>query len=175
MEGDRTRVRTAANEENDMELVKGAVEHYRFGLGTGPDCRFVRKWYSGETRQNEGNSFSFRWSHGISEFVLPVVPHKEYQMQLSIMVPKNAVIVPESTGIFMNDKRLSPVFNEGEQHIMVTIPPQINDVVTLQLRSNGWVPKNTDKGSKDYRELGVQGMEVIMKAKDTAIPLYNVQ
>ena len=176
VEGDKTHLQTAANEEDPLAKITDAFEYYQFLFGGGNDGRFLRGWYHPESRPGkEGEKpVPFRWSKGTALLRLPVLPQKEYQLELVLSVPGPAVKgEAEQTGLFLGNQRLSEPLKSGNQPLTVTIPPQQGNRVELQLRAISWTPKSHDKKSNDGRELGVQGIRLIMKAKGTTRALFD--
>ncbi|MGA2866836.1 MAG: hypothetical protein ABSF95_20375 [Verrucomicrobiota bacterium] len=53
------------------------------------------------------------------------------------------------------------------------LPPSPEDTLELELRCQGWVPKQTTPGSNDPRTLGIQVSRITMRARGSGTNTFN--
>ena len=157
------RAQITANEVDPFETTPEARSHYRVQIGASGDGRFLKQWHGRERLGAGGTARPMRWSTARAKFVLPVVPGKAYQLTLELQVPKQAAT--PGAGLFLGDKSLAPIATDTSS-LVVELPANSNDEIAVELRCQGWVPKDVIAGSKDDRSLGVAAFSLEMRTAD---------
>jgi hypothetical protein len=83
--------------------------------------------------------------------------------------PRAAV---STDGLYLNGERIA-LFEAGRKDMIVEIPPVETDRITLEVRPQGWVPKNVYAGSMDMRMLGVRLFSLTMKANGVCTRVFD--
>jgi len=164
------RVKTFANEEDPLEATPEARSHYRIKIGAAGDGPYLRQWSGRERSDTPFAKRTTRWSTAASQLVLPVAAGKPYQIAVELSVPKEAQS-PEA-GLYLDGKRLAPI-QPGASTPVAELPPSPSDRITLELRCQGWCPKQLHAGSNDDRTLGVQAYSVLMRAHDAGAKIFD--
>lgn len=159
------RAQVALNETDLFtEWTTERLSYYRVCPGPG-DKRFFRGWYP-----FEGKDKLSRWSKTQSRLTLPVVAGRHYTLTVDMEVPRAAV--SDGTGLYLNGERIA-LFEAGRKDMIVEIPPVETDRITLEVRPQGWVPKNVYAGSLDMRVLGVRLFSLTMKADGVCTRVFD--
>jgi hypothetical protein len=111
-----------------------------------------------------------RWSMANSRLILPVAAGKAYEFEMELSVPKLAES-PE-TGLYLDGKLVTPI-KPGASNVGAQLPPVSADRMVLELRCRGWVPRESEPGSKDGRTLGVSVSSLRMRAKGGGTRLFD--
>ena len=139
--------------------------HYRIRIGVG-DSHYLRGWHGREGAKEK----LWRWSGPDSKLVLPVSPNERYTLLLDAEVPPPAV--SEESGLYLEGKRLAPL-KAGGGLITVEIPATAQKQITLELRTNSWVPQKINADSHDPRTLGIQLRALTMKASKAGPKIFD--
>ncbi len=158
------RTQSALNEENPVMWTPKALAHYQVQLGAEGDGPYLTGWYP-----KDGSAEPFRWSAPVSRLVLPVIPGQRYTVTLAVKAPEQSR-APDA-GLYLGAKRIAELQPEGV--LKATLPAGTGDRVRLELRSGGWVPKQTIPGSTDPRTLGMQGLSVTMRAASAGTEVFS--
>ncbi len=165
-----TRVQLHANEEHPLDATPGALSHYRVRIGGAGDGRFLRGW-QGPERHGEGASArTMRWSMPGSQLTLPVVTGRAYTLSLELEVYPQAE--SPDAGLYLEGRRLAAL-PKGAGVLKAELPPSTSDQIVLELRCNGWVPRELTPGSNDPRTLGVLGRSLTMRAAGAPDRLFD--
>jgi hypothetical protein len=158
------RTQMALNEEDLLEWTPEARAHYRVAFGERGDARFLENWHGPEK-----GGRSFRWSASASRLRLPVLAGRSYTLKLELNVPAQA-LSPEA-GLYVDGKQVATLSHESSW--VVTLPPTSGDLVELEFRTQGWVPREVIAGSGDARRLGAQVFGLTMKAEGAVSQPFN--
>ena len=140
----------SANEPTAMlKMTDEEKLHYQINVGTEQDLSFLRHWHYIE--QNEDTTM--RWSRRKSLIRLPVVANRAYRVTLHLVHNPFNEAEPQTAGIWLGDQQLGTLAH-ADNELTVEIPPQEKELVTLELRSPGWVPAEMNPTSTDPRVLG---------------------
>jgi hypothetical protein len=164
------RAQMLANEEDPVAWTDEAKRHYRIGIGSDGDGRYLHLWHGAERIPAGAGTRGMRWSTEASRLVLPVDPAEAYTMELELSVPPPAV-GPDS-GLFLGGKRIAP-FVGGATTLAAELPPSPSGTVRLELRCRGWVPAKTVAGSEDGRTLGVSVHAVTLRARGAGARIFD--
>ena len=96
---------------------------------------------------------------------------KPIQLTLDVMVPA-AAECPEA-GLYLGDRRLVGLDSKTET-VTVQLPASTNGRQRIEIRCQGWVPKQMIKDSNDDRKLGITVYAVTMRAEDAAPRIFDV-
>jgi hypothetical protein len=158
------RAQIALNEPDPIAWTPQARAHYRLTIGTAGDGRYLQGFHGPERTDR-----SFRWTTGNAWLVLPVVPGKPASVTLEFQAPK-AALAPEA-GLYLDGKRLATFGSSNT--VTAPLPAPTEDRLRLELRAQGWVPKQVIPGSNDPRTLGLQLFGVTMKTEDAAPGVFD--
>jgi hypothetical protein len=152
------------NEPDPIQWTDQARAHYRIDVGGPGDGRYLRGFHGRENLDRP-----FRWSLGTSTLLLPVPVGKACTLTIEANLPTPA-LGPDA-GIYLGDQKLADLPAEGP--ITAEIPAQTVDHVRLELRCHGWVPQDTNPGSKDPRTLGLQVFTITVKAAEAGSKVFS--
>lgn len=152
-------------------LSKNALMAYELEVGTIGDTQYLSNWSGRETSLEWKTKGTKRWSSVGAKLELPVLPGKEYTIELDTYIPKSAIT--NDSGIYLGKKRIAGITKEGLNILKGTIPAGKTDSVTLDIKCKIWVPKEVYPGSSDSRKLGISVKTVTLRAKGSKGPLYS--
>jgi hypothetical protein len=165
-----SRAQLLANEIDPLEAEPLARSHYRIDIGLEGDGPFLRRWRGRERLGTAPTARPMRWSMADSRIDLPVMPGKSYRLTLELNAPPQAV--SPDAGLYLGDQRLVPLTGK-ETVLIVELPAQQVERLTLELRCAGWVPKQLIPESNDERTLGVSGFSLVMRAADAGDRVFH--
>jgi hypothetical protein len=84
-------------------------------------------------------------------------------------VPAQAVS-PEA-GLYLDGRRILAL--SAGVPLTATLPPPRSDRIRLELRCQGWAPRQVLTGSGDVRTLGVQVFTITMRAAGATAKVFN--
>jgi hypothetical protein len=158
------RTQLVANETDSMTWTDEARRNYRIDVGTPGDSRYVSLCHGREDAAEWPEGGTKRWFSPNTRLDLPVITDVPYTMTINLRIPANAV--GEANGIYLGETCLASLpAEETTADITVPIPPQSGSLVTLTVRSKGWIPAQVVEGSNDHRELAVAAAAIAMKAE----------
>lgn len=158
------RLQAALNEQESVDWTEAARRHYQVQVGTRGDARYLENWHDPE---NAGRPF--RWSRPVSRLLLPVVPGEPFTLTLETVVPPHAL--SSAAGLYLGGNQLAPLTSAPV--LTAELPPSPGDILELELRCQGWVPKQTTPGSNDPRTLGIQVSRITMRARASGTNTFN--
>jgi hypothetical protein len=134
------RLHSSANEQNTMVWPENGRLHYRIDIGSVGDIDYLERWGSAGNAHEwqatpEGTR---RWCRPGSRLVLPVVPGREYVLEMDLLVPDEAV--HPDNGVYLGDERLAAFSEPGVQTVTGRVPPQTGDRVVLTMGGDGLPP-----------------------------------
>jgi hypothetical protein len=165
------RTQMLANEVDPLEAQPETLSHYRIDVGGLADGRFVKEFFGREPRGFDGVRNMARWTTDKSYLTLPVLANKAYTLTLDVMVPP-AAECPEA-GLYLADQRLVGLDSKTES-VTVSLPASETGRQRIEIRCQGWIPKQLIKDSNDDRKLGITVYAVTMKAEDAAPRIFDV-
>ncbi len=174
----------SANEPTPLDqLTEEQKLKYRVDVGSESDSGFLRNWYGREKSvDSAGKTITSRWTKSVSTVLLPVVPGKSYRLSVKLLANPFKTASPDSAGLWV-DGRQAATFSQSEpteasaalarplptneKELSVEIPAQKvkTPLITLEIRTPGWVPAEKSPKSNDTRKLGVYVQEIEMEAK----------
>lgn len=157
------RTQLALNEVDPIEWTPEARAHYRLQIGSPGDGRYLRGWHGPERSDR-----TFRWTTPTSRLSLPVNSGTPYTLTLELQVPEVA-LGPEA-GLYLEGQRLGSLRRTNE--LSVSVPPQTGDRLHLELRCQGWVPRDRIPSSRDARTLGIQGFSLTLRAANAGTNVF---
>jgi hypothetical protein len=158
------RVQIALNESDSIAWTPEARAHYQLTVGAINDGRYLQGFHGPER-----GGRPFRWTTGSARLVLPVAPGKPTTVTLELNAPKHALST--NAGLYLEGKRIA-TFDRGGV-VTASLPAPTEDRVRLELRSQGWVPKQVVPNSNDPRTLGVQVFSVTVKSDGAGTAVFN--
>lgn len=157
------RARLSANEEDTIEWTTEARQHYRIDVGEPGDTRYLEQYYGVEGASEWKGKDSKRWLGEKAAIKLPVQPGRSYQVSIDLFVPQHAA---GRGGIYVGSRELKPWGETGTKQIVVDVPAQDQELVTLDLRGGVWVPREVDpRRALDDRRLVVAVRSITVRAQ----------
>lgn len=163
------RAQLFANETSPVEWTAEALRHYRVEIGAEGDGRFVRGFHGREKLPDRKGPGSMRWSMASSRLSLPVAAGVPYTLTLEANTPEAAI--SSEAGIYLDGKRVAEL-KPGAATVTVKLPPAAGELVALELRCRGWVPRQVQRGSNDDRTLGLSLYSLTVRADGAADRLF---
>lgn len=161
------RIQMVANEQNPMDIEPASKEWFRVLFGTSGDETFFEGLFYPEKRVGEDTERSFRWSQNNAQFILPVVPNKDYELTFVLDVPQTALFDNDDAGLYFQNQKVASL---QVGHNVLTFPVKSDgQKIVCELRCQGWIPAQIHENSTDDRELGVSVFSVEAKMIETEL------
>jgi len=152
------------NQADPIVWTEEARAHYRIEIGAGGDGRYI-KGFGGRERLET----PFRWSTPVSYLILPVPVDRACTVTLEGEIPTHAVAA--DSGLYSGDTLLAPLVAGGR--LDADLPPTQEGQVRLELRCQGWCPKDLIAESNYPRTLGVLLRTVTVRAADAGDAVFD--
>ena len=168
--GDRTQL--LGNEQSRVQWTEEKKAHYRIDVGGAGDGLYLSGWHGREAAPEWGEDGTRRWSTKGSQFILPVLPGKTYEVRMFLRQEAHA-LAPEN-GLYLGDERIGALpETPGEATVTGSFVAE-GDLAKLSLRVKTWRPAATIPGSGDNRDLGVAVRAIEVQEADSAdTPLFD--
>ncbi|MFQ3549726.1 MAG: hypothetical protein SNJ70_08245, partial [Armatimonadota bacterium] len=166
------RLQLVANEESTFNLDEEKRKYYKISIGKLGDGRFLMNWHDREHGGEWDENSTKRWSGIDSQINLPILKDKAYSIGIEVFVPEWAI--DENSGLYLGDKKITPITSAGKTVYIGKIPPQKTDVITLTLKVKNWQPKDHIENSKDARSLGIAVRSITMKSEKAEDRYFDV-
>ena len=157
-------IRTILSANQPPPVVLSASEKacYTINIGSKNDEQFLKHWQGAETASEWKTKGTKRWSSSSSQFILPVLPGKKYQVTLDVNVPKYAL--QPGAGLYLGNKQILKFTKAGEAKLTGVILTSTAEEISLDIRCKNWIPKDVITGNGDTRVLGVAVRSITLKA-----------
>jgi len=137
---------------------------FRLNVGDPGGERYLKGWAGGEPAPEWPDGGTRRWSQPDATVSFPVLPGAAYEVTLDAFIPEHAAAPGD--GIYVGDVCIAPLTERGLHTVSGIVPAQETDMLTLHVRTAGWVPAEHDPASSDTRRLGVGVRSITLRAKD---------
>lgn len=152
----------SANQPPPVVLSASEKACYTISIGSKNDEQFLKHWQGAETASEWKTNGTKRWSSSSSQFILPVLPKRKYQVTLDVYVPTHAL--QPGAGLYLGNKQILKFTKAGEMKLTGVIPASAADEITLDVRCKNWMPKDVMAKNEDTRVLGVAVRAITLKA-----------